>query len=74
MIYLRIFPAILIAVLITVTLGCSGTGNDMPTTAPDNELSASSSNTGSHQLWGYWQFIADPVEKKLDVITLRTSQ
>lgn len=72
MMYLRISPAILIAVLITVTLGCSGSGNDIPTMTPDNELSASSSNVGSHQTWGLWQFIADPRNETLEVVQLRT--
>ena len=71
MMYLRIFPTILIAVLIAVTLGCSGTGNDIPTMTSDNKLSASGSNAGSHQTWGLWQFIADPRNETLEVVQLR---
>jgi hypothetical protein len=53
-----------------MALGCSGSGKvlepaiEQPVAQADN----------SHQLWGMWQFVADPAAQSLDIYELRTSE
>jgi hypothetical protein len=62
------FITILLLVALGALIGCS-TGNGDPINL--NNPSPKDSNT-SHQLWGLWQFIADPAKGTLDVIPLRS--
>jgi hypothetical protein len=52
--------------------GCAGTGLNQPLTpdvSPDLPRA-----TSSHQLWGMWQFIADPQTSTLEVVPLRSGE
>ena len=63
------YVLILVALIIIYT-GCSGTGDAV---VPDPVLKATVAGINSHQLWGLWQFTADPVNETLDAVQLRTS-
>ncbi len=66
----RLCVIIIFAALIISFAGCSS-GRDAIVAEPADAAAASIAN--SHQLWGMWQFIADPLSETLDVVQLRTS-
>ena len=57
--------AILSAILAT---GCSS-GDSVLTSGPGGKVI---SGEGAHNIWGIWQFVADPRAGRLDVVPLRT--
>ncbi len=59
---------ILLAVL--AALGCSGSGDAVNPVVEQPVAQA----VDSHQLWGVWQFTADPAAQSLDVVELRTGE
>jgi hypothetical protein len=61
--------AIIIAMM--STFGCSGGNGNSPIT-PGRPAGASITSD-SHQLWGLWQFTADPAAGTLDIVPLRTT-
>ena len=62
-------PGILIlTILIALATGCSSAGvSDITQPGGQSRIT----NESPHQLWGYWQFTADPEAGTLDVIPLR---
>ena len=67
---LRVIIPLLFLTLV-VTWGCSNSGVGL--TSPAEEISRDASTGMSHQLWGYWQFTADPDAGTLEAIPLRTA-
>lgn len=63
-----LYLSILTVMIGVAALGCSGASN--PTAAPMTPVSHSGTSA-THNLWGLWQFIADPANGKLEVIPLR---
>ena len=59
----------LILLTLVVTWGCSN-GGALPT-SPGEETAREISTGKSHQLWGYWQFTADPEAGTLEATPLR---
>ncbi len=55
---------------IILAAGCSGSGGPIEPVADVSVAAASD----SHQLWGLWQFVADPAAQSLDVVELRTGE
>ena len=66
---MKYWPVFLFIVCLVMAAGCSG-GADI-LSAPDNSTTRDLSTTPSHQLWGLYQFVADPVAETLDIIPLR---
>ena len=66
-----IYFLIVIAITTFVGLACSS-GNGSNITQPVDPA-GQNIDIASHQLWGFYQFTADPVEKTLDAIPLRTA-
>ena len=63
------YYALFFCLLMIFAVGCSsGTNNSVEPLIPA-EITAASSET--HQLWGFWQFEANPDEGTLDVVPLR---
>ncbi len=60
---------IMIITLICAVLGCSGGGDNA--IAPVEPTSRDVETTGSHVLWGLYQFKADPVAQVLEAVPLR---
>ncbi len=58
-----------IILILAFALGCSS-GGDTPLIPSDNQA-RDSATASSHQLWGMWQFIADPDAGTLDFVPLR---
>ena len=57
---------IVVALLGGYIAGCSGGG---AITAPEgDDMSAASPGGNSHQIWGLWQFVADPANETLDTL------
>ena len=66
----RLSLLVITAVLLAAMYGCSsGTAPVVPGTGPVLTQAAS-----SHELWGLWQFTADPSRRTLDVAALRTGE
>ena len=65
---LRAKIAVILLTLV-VTWGCSN-GGALPT-SPGEETAREISTGKSHQLWGYWQFTADPEAGTLEATPLR---
>ena len=64
---ITVFLSLLFILLVT---GCSG---DKGAVLPESSSPKAICSTGvSHQLWGLWQFVADPQKGSLDVIELRS--
>ena len=65
--------AIIVALtLLSICIGCSnGTPSSLTTPV---EAMHSAGSIQSHQLWGLWQFVADPGAATLDAIPLRSSE
>ncbi len=57
-----------ILILLIVICGCSGSSGSDPVEPVTPSAEAASSG---HNLWGLWQFIADPAAQSLDVVKLR---
>ena len=55
--------------MILLLAGCSTAGDIVSTPMNDNAQALSSG--GAHNLWGFFEFTADPVEKTLEVVPLR---
>ncbi len=71
----QILFSLLIAVLLTAAISCSGGGNGVNVlTEPGNlpETSGQAAQNQSHNFWGLWQFIANPEKETLDIVQLRT--
>lgn len=66
----RIFPYVLMIILVIAMFGCSGSSEPI---SPANEIKPAQI-TNSHQLWGMWQFVADPVRGTLEIIPLRQAE
>ncbi len=64
------FYTMLITVVTIVLIGCSGSGVNNPV-LPDHPQSMNTPSP-SHNLWGLWQFTADPDAGTLDITQLRT--
>ncbi len=62
---------ILLASLV-FAIGCSGASNDVA--APAKSLERDSIDASSHMLWGYYQFIADPVAGTLEITPMRGTE
>ena len=62
---------ILLLVILTASLGCSGSSGDMAS-APDVQTPSKSATVSSHYTWGLWQFTADPAAETLDAVQLRS--
>jgi len=61
-----------VSILLTIfLLGCSGNNTQTPTEPGTRPEAVSGSGGASHNLWGLWQFKADPADGTLDVIPLR---
>ncbi len=61
-----------ILALLSICIGCSnGTPSSLTTPV---EAMHSAGSIQSHQLWGLWQFVADPGAATLDAIPLRSSE
>ena len=68
---MRLFIIIFVVFLLIAGIGCSG-GRDGAPTAPADVPSQAIAGGPSHQLWGLWQFVADPQKGNLDIIELRS--
>ena len=55
--------------MLTVVMGCSN-----PMNPQELKTLPSGQQMSSHQLWGLWQFIADPARETLDVVPLRMGE
>ena len=68
----RIASLIVIILLLSI-FGCSSGGNgiELPTNPIDTGDSAKNGDYVSHNTWGLFQFIVDPVAKKLEVVPIR---
>jgi hypothetical protein len=67
---MRLKSLLLIFPILIIATGCSGGNGNIPTAADDTPPIAAT-HTATHQTWGTWQFIADPVKETLDVVQLR---
>ena len=70
---MRFFGFVIIVLLYTGIIGCSGGHGVQPVTAPmygQDDFAASAAET-SHISWGLYQFIADPAAGTLDLKPLR---
>jgi hypothetical protein len=67
----KLFSAsILLAIFL---LGCTGAHLQNPVEPETRPEAVSGGDGASHNLWGLWQFKADPAEGRLDVTPLRTA-
>ena len=65
------FFILIITLTAIMAFGCSGGGGNLAVT-PDRPADAKT-ESASHQLWGLWQFQANPDAGTLDIVPLRTS-
>ena len=56
------------SIFLMAMFGCSGSSEVV---VPEDNPPALAQSTDSHQLWGMWQFVADPEAQTLDVVQLR---
>lgn len=61
----------IVFIILLSIIGCSSGGNNAVTPSEPTRPTAANS---SHELWGLWQFAADPEAETLDVVQLRTSE
>jgi len=65
------FLSILILAAVFSLIGCSGGSNPAsPEAIPDKAKNTDS----SHMTWGMWQFRFDPIDGKLDIVRLRSTE
>ena len=62
---------LMIAALLLVAISCTG-GSAITPDAGSVTPPAAQVSSNAHQLWGLWQFVADPEEGTLDIVQLRT--
>ena len=65
----KYISVVILLVAVLALFGCSS-GGGADVVLPD-EQSRETSGMSSHQLWGMWQFTADPVAQTLEVVPLR---
>ncbi len=61
----------IVFIILLSIIGCSSGGIDAVT---PSESARSTAANGSHELWGLYQFVADPANETLDVVQLRSSE
>jgi len=66
----KLFPLIIVGLLLGAMVGCSGSTGPVE---PAKDI-PSGQSADTHQLWGLWQFTADPARGTLDVVPLRTGE
>ncbi len=64
--------------LILLIVGCTGSGRTPVTPGATSEIpiidaDVPANSAGVHQLWGLWQFTADPNSQTLDIVQLRSA-
>ncbi len=61
----------IVALIILLIIGCSGSGSNLPL-IPGDDAAGAAIDGGSHISWGLYQFTADPSAGTLDVAQVRT--
>jgi len=68
---IRLIPIVILMTFVALTIGCSA--SDHGTVIPPVDATTVDRTPNVHQLWGLWQFTADPAAHTLDIIPARSA-